>query len=94
MVLSVFDAGFSAKVGSSLCGQVHAGAGLIKAMLREGRTGSKVQTNSTRSSLNKLPHFAFAFTSKRRLSEPQSHLSLHVFAPATLLKRKMSSAEA
>lgn len=36
-VLSVFDAGFSAKVGSSLCGQVHAGAGLIKAMRREGR---------------------------------------------------------
>lgn len=37
MVLSVFDAGFSAKMGSSLCGQVHAGAGLIKAMGREGR---------------------------------------------------------
>lgn len=37
MVLSVFDGGFSAKVGSSLCGQVQTGAGLIKAMGREGR---------------------------------------------------------
>ncbi len=37
MVLSVFDGGFSAKVGSSLCGQAQAGAGLIKAMEREGR---------------------------------------------------------
>lgn len=37
MVLSVFDGGFSAKVDSSLCGQAQAGAGLIKAMEREGR---------------------------------------------------------
>lgn len=36
MVLSVFDGGFSAKVGSRLCGQVQAGTGLIKAMGREG----------------------------------------------------------
>lgn len=36
MVLSVFDGGFSAKVGSSLCGRVQAGTGLIKAMGREG----------------------------------------------------------
>lgn len=35
MVLSVFDGGFSAEVGSRLCGQVQ--AGLIKAMGREGR---------------------------------------------------------
>lgn len=37
MVLSVFDGGFSAKVGSTLCGQVQAWAGLIKAMGKEGR---------------------------------------------------------
>lgn len=37
MVLSIFDGGFSAQVGSSLCGQIHTESGLIKAMEREGR---------------------------------------------------------
>lgn len=37
MMLSVFDGGFSAKVGPSLCGQVQAGLGLIEAAGREGR---------------------------------------------------------
>lgn len=35
--LSVFDGGFIAEVGSSLCGQVQAGTGLIKATEKEGR---------------------------------------------------------
>lgn len=37
MVLSVFDGGFSAKVGSSLCGLAQTGARMIKASGREGR---------------------------------------------------------
>lgn len=45
-MLSVFDGRFSAKVGSSLCGQVRAADGLIKAGGR-GVSGLKVQTNST-----------------------------------------------
>lgn len=35
-MLSVFDGRFSAKVGSSLCGQVRGADGLIKAVWREG----------------------------------------------------------
>lgn len=96
MALSVFDGGFSAKVGSSLRGQVQAGPGLIKAR-GGGVNGSKVQTNFTRSSLNKPPHFAVACTSKHRLSEPQSHLTLQPFATYTflqLLQGKISSVEA
>lgn len=57
MLKSVFDAGFNAKVDSCQCGQVQSGSGLIKAFGGGwGVNGSKVQTNSIRSSLNKLPH--------------------------------------
>lgn len=81
-------------------GKYRLGQGWWKRWWGRGANGSKVQTNSTRSILNKPPHFAFAFTSKPRLSEPRPHLSLQPFATLkilhyrTLLKRQMSSVEA
>lgn len=70
---------------TQVCVGKHTGARVIKVRKREGEIGSKVQTNSSGSSLNKLPHFGPAFTSKRRLSEPQSHLSLQPLAVPSFL---------
>lgn len=50
--------------------------GLMKAKEKEGCKLLESADKLTRSILNKRPHFAFAFTSKRRLSEPWFHLSL------------------
>lgn len=100
MVLSVFDGGFSAKVGSSLYGQVQAGTGLIKATGREGcrQFESADKLHSIQLKYTATFRLCFHIKAQTVWAPVPSHFAaicnMYVFELPRLLKGKMSSMEA